>query len=197
MSATPAVWLSAFFNVLEASKSEADLLQQASLAGDLLNWTASITSIVAESFNSLGMTVAAKGFQGNRLPVRRSEYLGQDVMGFSKEGGVWPAPLAVCELENSATDDFVAYSLWKVLSVRCQLRIVFCYRPMEAEGPELVSSLTKDVIGSMSVAERTALPGETVLVVGSRNESATFPFGFFQAWKLNTNTGRFERLSRT
>jgi hypothetical protein len=41
-----------------------------------------------------------------------------------------------------------------------------------------------------------ALEGETLVVVGSRNDSATFPFGFFQTWKLNSNTGRFERFAR-
>jgi hypothetical protein len=48
----------------------------------------------------------------------------------------------------------------------------------------------------MPIAERAALEGETLVVVGSRNESSTFPYGFFQAWKLNSNTGRFERFAR-
>ena len=49
---------------------------------------------------------------------------------------------------------------------------------------------------AMPIAERTNLEGETVVVVGSRNEADTFPYGFFQAWKLNTNTGLFERFAR-
>jgi hypothetical protein len=40
------------------------------------------------------------------------------------------------------------------------------------------------------VVAYTGLDGETVVVVGSRNEADTFPNGFFQAWKLNSNTGR-------
>ena len=45
-------------------------------------------------------------------------------------------------------------------------------------------------------AERANLGGDTVIVVGSRNDASTFPYGFFQAWKLNTNTGMFVRLAR-
>jgi hypothetical protein len=48
----------------------------------------------------------------------------------------------------------------------------------------------------MPIAERLALSGETLVVVGSRNEASTFPYGFFQGWKLNTNIGRFERFAR-
>ena len=36
--------------------------------------------------------------------------------------------------------------------------------------------------------------GETLLVVGSRSESGTFPFGYFGWWSLDTNTGKFERV---
>ena len=38
------------------------------------------------------------------------------------------------------------------------------------------------------------LSGETLVVVGSRDESATFPYGFFKWWKLDTNTGTFRLL---
>jgi len=48
----------------------------------------------------------------------------------------------------------------------------------------------------MPIAERAALDGETLVIVGSRNDAGTFPYGFFQAWKLNSNTGRFERFVR-
>jgi hypothetical protein len=48
----------------------------------------------------------------------------------------------------------------------------------------------------MPLAERADMAGETLVVVGSRNDSQTFPYGFFQMWKLNWNTGRFERFAR-
>ena len=56
--------------------------------------------------------------------------------------------------------------------------------------------LGTSVVKTIPIAERASLEGETVVVVGSRNEADTFPYGFFQAWKPNTNTGVFERLAR-
>jgi hypothetical protein len=41
------------------------------------------------------------------------------------------------------------------------------------------------------------LDGTTIVTVGSRNEASTFPYGFFESWKLNSNTGRFERFPRS
>ena len=59
----------------------------------------------------------------------------------------------------------------------------------------LVVSLGASVVKAMPIAERASLTGKTV-VIGSRDEASTFPYGFFQAWKLNTNTGLFGRLAR-
>ncbi len=33
--------------------------------------------------------------------------------------------------------------------------------------------------------------GKTLVVVGNRNDSATFPYGFFKWWSLDINTGTF------
>jgi hypothetical protein len=142
------------------------------------------------------MATAAKGHPCSVLPIKGQEYLGQDVMAFLAEGDGWRFPIAACELENSQSDERVAYSLWKVLCLRCQLRIVFCYRQEPEKARPLAVWLGTVVVSAMSVAERASLSGGTVIVVGSRNEADTFPYGFFQAWKLNTNTGRFERLAR-
>jgi hypothetical protein len=144
----------------------------------------------------MGWAAAGKGHRCSVLPVKRNEYLSQDVMAFSTTGTGWRFPAAVCELENSGDPDLVAYSLWKVLCVRCGLRVLFCYRPDPSEGPVFVSSLGSSVVDAMPIAERAALDGETLVVVGSRSESSTFPYGFFHAWKLNSNTGRFERFAR-
>jgi hypothetical protein len=45
----------------------------------------------------------------------------------------------------------------------------------------------------MRIQERTRIGGETMLIVGSRNESGTFPYGFFKDWHYDTNLGRFGR----
>jgi hypothetical protein len=52
------------------------------------------------------------------------------------------------------------------------------------------------VVDGIPITERVDIEGETLVVVGSRNDSQTFPYGFFQIYKLNSNTGRFERFAR-
>ena len=189
-------WTSQFFATLGDDRPVANELKDASVGLDLARWTATLTTVVVRSFERLGWATAGKGHRCTVLPVRRHEYLSQDVMALPPSGSRWPLPIAVCELENSIDADMVAYSLWKVLCVRCRLRIVFCYRPNSADGPPFVAALGNNVVGDIPIADRVALDGETLVVVGSRNDAATFPYGFFQAWKLNTNTGRFERSAR-
>lgn len=189
-------WASQFYATLLDDRAAAEELREASLSSDLARWTASLTAVVARSIEALGLSPTAKGFRCVVLPVRRSEYLGQDVMAFETAGTGWKFPVAVYELENSADDDLVAYSLWKVLCVGCGLRVVFCYRPNADAAAPLVTQLASTVVSAIPIAERSALSGETLVVVGSRNEASTFPYGFFQAWKLNQNTGRFERFAR-
>ena len=46
----------------------------------------------------------------------------------------------------------------------------------------------------MGLVGRVQLDGTTPVVVGSRSESDTFPYGFFSWWKLDTNTGAFEKF---
>ena len=106
----------------------------------------------------------------------------------------WPLPLAVFELENHAKDDRVAYSLWKVLCLQVGLRVGFAYRPDWERSRQLVSAVEQDVIGGLRPDQRTALDGETVLVVGNRGEGETFPWGYFKFWMLNANLGRFEKV---
>jgi len=31
------------------------------------------------------------------------------------------------------------------------------------------------------------------LIIGNRGEAQTFPYGYFRAWTLDTNTGRIQR----
>jgi hypothetical protein len=196
MMGLAARWATQFYATLGDNRVAAGELREASLSCDLQRWTAALTGVVARSIEAVGLSPTAKGFRCTVLPVKRSEYLGQDVMAFEVAGTGWKFPIAVCELENAEDDDLVAYSLWKVLCIRCRLRVVFCYRPEAHAASPLIAQLTGAVISAMPIAERSALSGETLVVVGSRNEASTFPYGFFQAWKLNTNTGRFERFTR-
>jgi hypothetical protein len=189
-------WTSAFYAMLTDDRPTAQDLRDASLRSELTLWTSTLTSVVVRSFEQLGLTAAGRGYRCSVLPVKRSEYLSQDVTALPMKGTGWRFPTAVCELENSADTDLVAYSLWKVLCVRCGLRIVLCYRPDPSAGPAFVADLATAVVSAMPLADRAKLDGDTLVIVGSRNESSTFPYGFFQAWKLNSNTGRFERFAR-
>lgn len=187
-------WQPAFLQHVQDSSTAAPL-KEAALAGQLADWTACLTAAVVRSCETLGWQAAGKGHPLALLPQTGQEYLGIDVMAFA--GGLslrWPLPLAAFELENQAKDDRVAYSLWKVLCVRVGLRVVFAYRPDWERSRQLVNTLGADVIGGLRPEQRTALDGQTVLVVGNRGEGETFPWGYFKFWMLDTNLGRFEKV---
>jgi len=182
-----------FFAVVQADELAGELKQAAS-AANLGAWTRALTKAAIRTCSGLGLMASAKGHKLELLPIPRSEYLALDVMAFPEGEKRWRFPVAVMELENSAREDQIAYSLWKVLSVRADLRIVFCYRRNGDEIPALIRHLRDEVVEAMGLAGRVKLEGATLLVVGSRSESETFPFGYFGWWLLDTNTGRFERL---
>jgi hypothetical protein len=185
-------WRPIFFSILERPEWGAPL-KEASLAGRLKVWTSHLTGVVVETCKAIGWRAAAKGFRGQVLPVARNEYLSLDVVAFSESPALWPFPIAIFELENSPADDPVGYSLWKVLCVRAGARFVFAYRRDPEEGTELVNHLAESVIGGLAISDRLAIEGETTLIVGNRGGADTFPYGYFRTWRLDTNTGRFER----
>jgi len=78
--------------------------------------------------------------------------------------------------------------------VRADLRDVFCYRRNGEDIPALLRHVRDDVVEAMGLAGGVKLEGATLLVMGSRSESGTFPFGYFGLWLLDTNTGKFERI---
>jgi len=170
-------------------------LKEAATAGRLGAWTEALTGVVVDVCWQMGWQTAAKWHPSNELPISRSEYLALDAMAFDARPDTlpvrWPFPVAVFELENSHRDDKVAYALWKVLCVRARLRVVFCYRRNLADGSALVRHLTKTVVGSLPLETRARLLGHTLLIVGSRADESTFPYGFFKSWRLDKNTGRF------
>lgn len=189
-------WQTAFWQAVQQHRS-ATSLRDAALAGRLGDWTQALTGVVVAACETLSWQASAKWHPLDLLPMQpggRSEYLALDVMAFPASGQRWPFPVAVFELENSRDDNRIAYSLWKVLCVRAALRIVFCYRRSPAQGAPLVRFLQDEVVKTMPLAYRVALSGETLVVVGSRDESELFPYGFFRWWRFNTNTGNFELL---
>jgi hypothetical protein len=187
------VWYGKFMDIVQRHESS-PLLKDAAIRGQLGKWTTALTGVVCSTCESMGWKAAAKGNRSTLLPVARQEYLALDVVAFEATGDRrWRFPIAAIELENSSEDDRVAYSLWKVLCTRAELRIVFCYRKDAAEGSTLVRHLSEQVAQALEIQERTRIGGETMLIVGSRNESATFPYGFFKEWRFDMNLGRFGR----
>lgn len=182
------------FNKVINGTQTGDALREAALAGQLGPWTRHLTTACVQACESMNLQASAKGHKLDLLPVARSEYLSLDVVAFPAEGRRWRFPSIIAELENQQAFDFIAYSLWKVLSVRAGLRIVFCYRKEEGKAGELVRRLKTDVIDALGVKSRLALEGETLVVVGTRSESGTFPYGFFSWWRLNAGTGIFNPL---
>ena len=169
-------------------------LRDAALAGRLMAWTKALTSASVDTCSRLGWDASAKGHESQLLPVSRGEYLGLDVIAFAPGERRWRFPLAVMELENQAREDVIAYSLWKLLSVRATLRVLFSYRKEANQAGPLKTHLQDELIASMDLGTRAALEGNTLLVIGRRAEAETFPHGFFAWWQLDANTGRFENF---
>lgn len=182
-----------FFTVVQGDDLAADL-KQAAASVNLGRWTQALTEAAIRTCRVIGLIASAKGHKLELLPIHRSEYLALDVMAFAEGEKRWCFPVAVMELENSSREDQIAYSLWKVLSVRADLRIVFCYRKNREKIPALLRHLREEVVEAMGLAGRVKLEGVTLVVVGSLSESGTFPYGYFGWWSLDTNTGIFERL---
>lgn len=186
-------WWTAFANALRTSPHR-DALRVATMSEDLKAWTTLLTGVVAESFRSLGWSAAAKGHAGGSLPVSRQEYLGIDAIGFLPSEELWPAPIVAVELENKQTQRDVAYSLWKVLCVRASLRVVFAYRRDWEDGRSLTEGLSDAFFRSVSPERRLAVDGPVLVILGCRGEGDAFPSGYFKVWRLQQNTGRFERI---
>lgn len=209
MTPNTVAWIEAFIVVLGA-REVADPLKSASVDERLGDWTRLLTTAVVESCARVGWVAAAKGHRLDLLPKMGQEYLGLDVTAFcppkmdlpSSESPDdqapvlrWPMPAAVFELENSRDDDRVAYSLWKLACVRAGLRVLFAYRPDWESGRALVQDLAQAVVVPMSVADRSALGGETLILLGSRGEGGTFPHGFFKLWRLDSSTSTFRKVT--
>jgi hypothetical protein len=172
----------------------ASRFRQAAIDALLEPWTTALTAVVVTACEAIGLSASAKGHKLDLLPVGRSEYLALDVTAFSKGEGRWRFASLIAELENSRRADLIAYSLWKVLSVRADMRVVFCYREESADIPGLLRHLQHDVVAAMGIVSRSALDGHTLIVCGARDAVNTFPHGYFSWWELNKNTGAFERM---
>ena len=186
-------WQSAFLKKVQRPES-AQLLKDAALSGRLADWTGLLTRVVVMSFREMGWQASARGNKLALLPIARSEYLSLDVVAFPDAEKRWRFPIAVAELENSLDDDQVAYSLWKLMCVQADLRILICYRADASKGSDLIQSLRDEVVHSMELSKRIQLAGDIIVVVGQKGDAGTFPFGYFKWWVLELNTSTFRLM---
>ena len=186
-------WRDSFW-ALAQERDAARALQAASERGALKEWTAVLTGVTIAACERLGWRASGRGHPLELLPVRRHEYLSLDVVAFPPRQQRWPAPIAAFELENQRNDVRIAYALWKLLCVRASLRVLFCFRREPEAGALLVHWLRDTVVASLGAHEAAQVGGETVVVVGSRNEASTFPYGFFRWWLLDSNTSSFQPI---
>jgi hypothetical protein len=178
-----------------ASTKAGQALKESTLNHDLRVWTALLTDTVVASCETLGLSAAAKGNKASFFPQPGQEFLGLDVVAVAattnESQPVWSLPTAVFELENSPRDERVAYSLWKVMCIRSQLRVVFAYRRSWELCFQLVRYLTESVAESLYSPDMT---GECILALGSRSEGEGFPWGYFKFFQLNKSLMRFEKF---
>ena len=194
MNSTSAeAWRATFWSIVQQA-DHSQMLKEASMTERLGAWTKELTTVSVETCHRLGWQAAAKGHRLELLPDAHSEYLGMDVMAFADGTTRWRFPVAVIELENSRKDDRIAYSLWKVLCVRADLRLVFCYRREPDEGAALVRWLSHEVVEALGLDQRMGLGGEVIIAVGSRGEATAFPYGFFKWWRFESKAGIFRLM---
>src|SRR5262249_52175730 len=112
--------------LMETLKEErhAEPLRATALAGRLTPWTTALTYASVSACARLSWNASAKGHGSELLPVRRGEYLGLDLVAFAPGERRWKFPLAIMEFENQAREDYIAYSLWKLIVVRAELRVL-------------------------------------------------------------------------
>lgn len=184
-------WREAFYETIERWEYAA-VLKEASKKGPLREWTRLLTQMAVEACSRLNWLASARGHRLELLAISKGEYMSLDVVAFGDGQKRWRFPKAVFELENSLQDDRIGYSLWKVLCIRADLRVVICYRRTGDAVSDLVQSLRAEVVEFMGIHGRLCLQGQTLLVVGSREDAENFPYGFFKWWHLDENTGKFQ-----
>ena len=184
-------WQTTFMTTIQ--KPETGIaLKQAALSGELRLWTEELTQVVVTACRAIGWQASAKGYSIPAIPVNTSEFLSLDVTAFEPSAKQWPLPIAIMELENQGNR--VSYSLWKVLCVRAQLRVVFGYSRTTEERAAIIKTLQSTVLLDVGLAQLIGIEGETLVVIGSRDQAEQFPYGYFKWWQLDNRAGSFSIL---
>lgn len=173
-------------------------LKDAAIDKRLGEWTRLLNSAVIKTCAEIGLKACSKQNPFSDLPVSRQEYLSLDLMAFEnnskfdREKHDWRFPSAVFELENSQDPRKVAYSLWKVLCTWGKLKVVFCYKSDWEQARNLISYLNENVIKAVPLEGKDSL-NNCFIIVGSKDQKDTFPYGFFKRWFLDHDTMRLKK----
>ncbi len=189
MMTLAATWKATFLETLTRHENAAALREAMALGRR--DWTEEMTRVAVVACGALGWQATARGHRAASLPVARGEYLSIDLTAFAPGAARWRFPTAIMELENQQSEAYIAYNLWKLLCVRADLRALFCYREDAEAGPPLVNVLTQDVVRPLLTDRGLTVHGETLVVIGSRAETAAFPYAYFKWWQLEQGVGRF------
>lgn len=181
-------WQATFMQTIQ-QREVGNTLQQAARSGELSQWTKALTQAIVTACQEMGWQASGKGHPLELLPVDTNEFLAMDVTAFAGSARRWHLPIAVMELENQPAR--VPYSLWKVLCVRSQLRVVFGYSQTSTERVSMINTLKNEVVRAIEPSQRMQIEGSTLVAVGSRDDAEQFPYGYFKWWHLENNTGTF------
>lgn len=184
-------WQATFITTIQ-NPDIGDALKQAALSGELRLWTETLTQAVVVACRATGWQASAKGYPIPDIPVNTKEFLSLDVTAFEPSAKQWPLPIAIMELENQ--ESRIPYSLWKVLCVRAQLRVVFGYSRTTEERASIIKTLQSTVLFDVGIARLMEIEGETLVVIGSRDQAEQFPYGYFKWWQLDNRAGSFSIL---
>lgn len=178
-------FLTAFRSLLVSDRDLAENLKGAAHGYVLRPWTELLTAAVARACSNLGWEVAAKGVGRSPLPFPGFECLGIDITAFEPGNG-WRPAIAAFELENANSLDKVAYSLWKVASVKTRLAGLFCFRREPSEIGAFVAQLADEVLRRLPTPT-----GEVLVIAGTRSSAETFPDGYFRVFEWDPQAKRF------
>ena len=115
-------------------------------------WSEKVVKILVqtakECFEGQGIEVVAKNSPDKKF--HRSEYFNIDLIAYQNDPDNWRKPVLALEHENSQDEDWLAYCIWKLLSIDCDYRILFAYpnpkATVQVQNPEQLEKLIKDAL---------------------------------------------------
>ncbi len=184
-------WRTAFDEFINRAE-HANALKESSNTASLKDWTSTLSTIIFETCRKMKWYASGKGHRTRMLPVSKNKYLDIDVTAFAERPQKWQFPIAVFELEEQQKYEYIAYNLWKLLCIRVNLRVLFCYQPSAKNASSLMHYLSKEVIHALPDTENMGKSDDnTLVIIGSNGNAEAFPLGYFTWWQLDKERQKF------